>query len=715
MMTIEELQRKEQWLLWKKEWDEKQGRFDKVPYATSFSATGERRRASSNDPTTWDYYTNALEISAGHDDMGVGLALTRGIAVIDIDCHNPEWEKNPLQDELLELFADTYCERSPSGKGIHILFCVDFDKLPVVERTDGKGSRIDNTLFYVKNSKADIECYVGGATYRYMTFTGDMVSNVPMLTDCTRKFIYFLYKYMRKNNDDIETILEKARKNRKSGNKFKKLFDDGDKSDYGNDDSGADMALADLLAFWFGKNEDDMKTALYKSALDRTFTGDKKWSQHDSYMHDYLIAPAIRDCTEVYKGAGRPRRESGDGESESREMFTIEIMEQEFAELGITLKTNDITNDVEIYGSDCDLDKLTTEMYSELRLKYRGVSKANTFDFAAYIAAKNSYNPVLDMLNENKWDGKDHLNELYKALGIEDDELSMTLVFKWIWQGHILLRNTRKNPVSAEGILVFTGQQGKGKTTFFRQIAVKPEFSDTGLTINTRDKDDQRRVVTTWIAELGELDATFKRADVGYLKSFITRDVDRYRLAYGRCDTVNPRRTNLGATVNETDFLVDQTGNRRYWTIPADNMSLELIKKLDALQIWLQVWEQYAKEDYEKGLATGTTYRHGFRLDKDEFDQLAERNDGYRYKPDWEVELDDIFEEAEMYKYPVREMSTKAFKEEYGIKLSSQKINKYLKAKGYVSRVLDGYDIYKLPSRRELANEFKNNRIRKSK
>ena len=38
----------------------------------------------------------------------------------------------------------------------------------------------------------------------------------------------------------------------KDGDKFRRLFVDGDTSDYNCDDSAADMALCSLLRFWCG-------------------------------------------------------------------------------------------------------------------------------------------------------------------------------------------------------------------------------------------------------------------------------------------------------------------------------------------------------------------------------------------------------------------------------------------------------------------------------
>lgn len=247
------------------------------------------------------------------------------------------------------------------------------------------------------------------------------------------------------------------------------------------------------------------------------------------------------------------------------------------------------------------------------------------------IATRNRFNPVLDVLNQVKWDGKNHLQRVYDALGISDDELSMTLVKKWFWQGHALLRNDFADPKGADGILTLAGPQGIGKTSFFRKMALSPKFFREGQSIDNYDKDTQRRVVTTWIAELGEIDYTFK-SDMGMLKAFVTKAYDEYRLPYAHVDEKNARHTNLAATVNGTQFLIDPTGNRRFWTVPVEHIDLDALNAINAYQVWAQVWEQYARRDLQ-----------GFRLTKEEQILLAERN-GQCEKPiSGEDEVRDLF------------------------------------------------------------------------
>ena len=303
-------------------------------------------------------------------------------------------------------------------------------------------------------------------------------------------------------------------------------------------------------------------------------------------------------------------------------------------------------------------DTIVTFLYSELCDKYRGISINIIERYIHNIARNNQYNPVLEVFNANKWDGKDHLKDIYSALCIDtDDILSRMLILKWLWQGHALLRNTEVNPYGADGVLTLSSNQGIGKTSFFRKMSISSDFFRDGQRINTFDKDTERRCITTWIAELGELDATFKLADINALKSFISKERDEYRLPYGRADIKVARRANLAATVNGSNFLVDPTGNRRFWTIPLEYIDLDKLSQINALQVWLQVWEQYAKHDLQ-----------GFRLTREEQNQLAIRNGQHEKGLKAEAEILDILDEAKVNdSYEMTYMTVSNFKTQYDI------------------------------------------------
>ena len=340
-----------------------------------------------------------------------------------------------------------------------------------------------------------------------------------------------------------------------------------------------------------------------------------------------------------------------------------EILQNELKALNITVKYNVIANQIEVNGyqeyesPEHILNTLPTLIYSVLCGKYKGASQQIISDYLLVIATRNRFNPVLDILQSVKWDGKDHLQDVYNSLCIADNDiLSKTLILKWFWQGLALLHNNSTNPYGADGVLTLAGEQGIGKTSFFRKMSLSPKFFREGQSIDNYDKDSKRRCITTWITELGEVDTTLK-SDMGMLKAFITNAYDEYRLPYSRTDQQAPRRTNLAATVNGTQFLIDPTGNRRFWTIPLESIDLEKLNNINALQVWVQVWEQYAKHNL-----------HGFRLSKNEQQLLEERNRQCEKPAKGEDEILDILDETKNnVNYRMAYMTISQFKMEHDV------------------------------------------------
>ena len=73
----------------------------------------------------------------------------------------------------------------------------------------------------------------------------------------------------------------------------------------------------------------------------------------------------------------------------------------------------------------------------------------------------------------------------------------------------------------------------------------------------------------------------------------ITNHTDKVRRPYGRGDSVYPRRTVFCASVNDSNFLVDPTGNTRWWTIPVE--SLDYQHGIDMQQVFAQIAEAYER------------------------------------------------------------------------------------------------------------------------
>ena len=350
--------------------------------------------------------------------------------------------------------------------------------------------------------------------------------------------------------------------------------------------------------------------------------------------------------------------QSSNDDKQKKPYFKIESLESELQKREIEVKYNTISCETEFFknGEKSEIsENFVTEIYSNICDKYLKITHTLVEQYLCYLAEKNKYNPVLDLFNANQWDKQDHLTKVYEVLNIaNDDTLSKTLLLKWFWQGHALIRNSDKSPFGADGVLTLTGKQGIGKTSFFRHMAlhnINSDFFKEGQKIKSLDKDTIRRCHTAFITELGELGSTFKFAHIDDLKAFITQSKDQYRLPYGHKDIKKARCCNLSATVNDKEFLVDRTGNRRFWTVPVENIDLDGLKEINALQVWLQVWEQYAKHNLQ-----------GFRLTKDEQNLLSERNSKHERSLKSEDEILDILDEQKMRNWKCEYMTVSQFK-----------------------------------------------------
>ena len=175
--------------------------------------------------------------------------------------------------------------------------------------------------------------------------------------------------------------------------------------------------------------------------------------------------------------------------------LTEETLDEYLAANGITVRLNVITHEVDVggvggcYNPESTRNDLPVILYDELKQRFR-CDKQTLCDLPNLIAGRNRYNPVFELIDLCEWDGEDYLGQLVEILGIrEDDTLSQTLLYKWAVQCYQLLHNQIGLNVSADGMLVLQGPQGCGKTSFVRQIGIRPDFVKLGQWIDPKDKD----------------------------------------------------------------------------------------------------------------------------------------------------------------------------------------------------------------------------------
>jgi predicted P-loop ATPase len=122
---------------------------------------------------------------------------------------------------------------------------------------------------------------------------------------------------------------------------------------------------------------------------------------------------------------------------------------------------------------------------------------------------------------------------------------------------------------------ILSGDQGARKSSFWSVLG-GPFFSDSLGDLSS--KDDLLKLHRSWIMEWAELDHVTSRKHAGQIKSFLTTQSDLFRAPYGKAVEHTPRRGIIVGSTNRTEgFLVDDTGNRRFWVIPTTRHEAEPI------------------------------------------------------------------------------------------------------------------------------------------
>lgn len=226
----------------------------------------------------------------------------------------------------------------------------------------------------------------------------------------------------------------------------------------------------------------------------------------------------------------------------------------------------------------------TYNLYSPGKLK----------EAALKVAVERSRHPVREyLLGLPKWDGVKRVDELLiKYLGAEDNVYTRETTRKTLVAA---VARTMTPGIKFDTVLVLNGPQGIGKSTLFSKLGGE-FFSDSLSISDMRDKTAAEKLQGYWILEIGEL-AGIRKIDEETLKSFLSRQDDKFRASYGYSVEDHPRQCIIVGTTNqEAGFLRDITGGRRFWPVKTPGSRVDKpwnIKDVD--QIWAEVMEYYSK------------------------------------------------------------------------------------------------------------------------
>lgn len=192
---------------------------------------------------------------------------------------------------------------------------------------------------------------------------------------------------------------------------------------------------------------------------------------------------------------------------------------------------------------------------------YGIATKDRILDGFAVYALNHRVNYLRDYLLSLRWDGVPRVDTLLTDyFGAEDTPYTREAMRKCLVAAVARLMSPG---VKFDQMLIMSGPQGVGKSTFWRFLGMK-WYTDSLYTFE--GKEAAELLQGFWIVECAELSGMSK-SEMSTVKQFISKCEDTYRAAYGRRTGSYPRRCLLVGTTNETEFLKDETGGRRFWPI----------------------------------------------------------------------------------------------------------------------------------------------------
>jgi predicted P-loop ATPase len=205
------------------------------------------------------------------------------------------------------------------------------------------------------------------------------------------------------------------------------------------------------------------------------------------------------------------------------------------------------------------------------------------------VAHENAFHPVRDYLEAAVWDGTSRVEGLFvDYLGAENNAYHraiarMTLVgavTRIFEPGH-----------KFDFVPILEGVQGKRKSTFI-EILARSWFSELEGDLHDR-KQLVEKMQGAWILEIPELQG-FSKAEVTTIKGFVSARKDKVRMAYARRAMEYPRQCIFMGSTNDSEYLKDSTGGRRFWPVACSVGEIDtarLARHVD--QLWAEAVTLY--------------------------------------------------------------------------------------------------------------------------
>lgn len=587
-------------------------------------------RLSVDAPDDWPSFEAAASAAGKFNGIGLLLSSARGIVGLDLDgCIDDAGEVNPDRAAIVDDFLNlgSYVEVSPSGTGLR-----QFLKGVRLEDHSSRGR--DGLEIYDDNDKRYLT--VTGCAYPVGSPPRSIIANQAALES-------FIVKWSRatvgasgaadvgeikgaagsqtRNYDEVLKLLRTHNRRGRITRLLKGCLDD-----YDGDHSAADLSLCCEVAY-FSRDPAVIDRIMRESGLMRPkwdeMRGAEKYGirtiktaleKQDRSFDDDQAAKTegvkveikqVEDAASNLIGGGDDLRTRKGWKSDAWALVELLLRDRrllgvayfdEFS--GFPVLARNLRDAFGDRSAPVNVGRFT-DAHLQAVARWFGRSWGLRLDARAVAAAVAGWaqavrrNPVKERLQELRaaWDGSARLDgwlvrychaEVMTDEGRDIGGYVRAVGARWLVG---VVARAMEPGCQMDNMLVLEGRQGARKSSAVRAIAeaIGADYFREGFSVGAGAKDDLIALRGRLIVEWSELSGLNKR-DREHVKNFITQRTDSYREVYGITECDWPRTVVFAGTTNESHYLADSTGNRRFWPVKVGRIGLDRLRG-DASQI----------------------------------------------------------------------------------------------------------------------------------
>ena len=260
--------------------------------------------------------------------------------------------------------------------------------------------------------------------------------------------------------------------------------------------------------------------------------------------------------------------------------------------------------------------------------------KDKFYAYCGYRARMSTFHPVLDYLDGNEtWDGVSRAETWLIDYGKAEDTPYVRAVSKLVLVAAV--RRVRQPGCKFDEMLILESPQGGFKSTAIKTLCPNPDWFADNFHLDGDTKKMIEQTSGKWIVEAGELRGMSSK-DHNTLKAYLSSTIDEARMAYARKAQRLPRQFIIIGTTNDTQYLKDPTGDRRYWPVEVSSFDIEGLRNI-VHQLW-------AEANY---LDMANPHPEFIRLDPSLYEAAAQEQAKRKVENSIKVRLDDLLGDHE--------------------------------------------------------------------